>query len=191
VIPQAANSTGPTGLGSPVSNSSTSYRNGHCPTNGPPRPQYSNTAFANDIKGTGHVPRSSGRSSGLRQEVTPTKTPISAPGRNMHFTNSPTPSRVYGGTSSHDTNDFIGKSTAHVASPVSAPSYGVSSGDRTADLQGMEDSLRKILKLDSAGSSGVTGSPIGSISAAAVSVPNYVGGRPPSMNGMRNGVMGS
>ena len=77
-----------------------------------------------------------------------------------------------------------------MTSPVSTP-YGVSSDDRSADLQGMEDSLRKILKLDSAGSSGVTGSPIGSIPAAAVSVPNYVGGRPPPMSEMRNGVMGS
>ena len=51
-------------------------------------------------------------------------------------------------------------------------------------------SLRKILKLDSAGNSGVAGQ-VGSMPAAAVSVPNYVGGRPPPMNGMHNGVMGS
>jgi hypothetical protein len=54
----------------------------------------------------------------------------------------------------------------------------------------MEDSLRKILKLDPSGSSEITGQ-IGSMPAASVSVPNYVGGRPPPMNGMHNGVMGS
>jgi hypothetical protein len=51
----------------------------------------------------------------------------------------------------------------------------------------MEESLRRILKLDSARSSGVVG---GSLPAAS-SVPNYVDGRPPPMNGRHNGVMGS
>ena len=54
----------------------------------------------------------------------------------------------------------------------------------------MEESLRKILKLDSPGISGVAGQ-LGSVPAASVSVPNYVGGRAPPMSGMHNGVMGS
>jgi hypothetical protein len=62
------------------------------------------------------------------------------------------------------------------------------SENKSSDLQGMEDSLRRILKLDSARSSGITG---GSIPAASASVPNYVGGRSPPMNGMHNDVIGS
>jgi hypothetical protein len=44
------------------------------------------------------------------------------------------------------------------------------------------------LKLDSNISSGITS---GNLPAATASVPNYVGGRPPPMNGVHNGVTGS
>ena len=146
--------------------------------------------FSYDPKPPNHAPRTSGRASGLRQEVTPTRTPTKTPNRNNGYSTSPTPSRTYGNTSSSDTNDLIGNIRPHTSS-VQASSHGDSSGDRSADIQGMEESLRKILKLESTGSSGVTGQ-IGSVPVAAVSVPNYVGGRPPpSMNGMHNGVMGS
>jgi hypothetical protein len=156
------------------------------------RPQYNNNLFANDSKAPVHTPRMSGRSSGLRQEVTPTKTPIKTPDRNNSCNGSPTPSRVYRDTSPPDKNHLLVKSTTHTAPSVPG-SLGVSSDDRSADLQGMEDSLRKILKLDSVRSPGTTGHGIGSAPAAAtaVSVPNYVGGRHPPMNGMHNGVMGS
>jgi hypothetical protein len=76
----------------------------------------------------------------------------------------------------------------HVPSTGPISTTGLSSESKTADLRGMEDSLRRILKLDSAQGSGVVG---GSLPAASSSVPNYVGGRPPPMNGMHNGVMGS
>jgi hypothetical protein len=144
-----------------------------------------------DPKPPNHAPRITGRTSGLRQEVTPTMTPTRTPDRDTGYSTSPTPHRTYGNsnTSSSDTNDFIGNIKPH-ASLVHSSSHSISSGDRSADIQGMEDSLRKILKLDSAGSSSVTGG-IGSVPAAAVSVPDYVGGRPPPMNGMHNGVMGS
>lgn len=150
------------------------------------RAQYNNN-FMNDSRGPApHSHRNGGRSSGLRQEVTPSKTPTKTPDRHTPYAGSPTPARVYRGTSP-STNNRSGTSTAHAAPFVSNTS-GISSGDNSADLKGMEDSLRKILKLDSAGSSG---SGIFSVPVASASVPNYVGGRPPPMNGMHNGVLGS
>jgi hypothetical protein len=140
----------------------------------PKRTNYNNFPLSYDSKPTNHAPRTSGRTSGLRQEVTPTRTPTKTPDRNAGDSTSPTPFRTYGNTHASDTNDFIGNIKPHTSS------HGVSSGDRSTDIKGMEDSLRKILKLDSAGSSGVTGH-IGSAPAASVSVPNYVGGRPPPL----------
>ncbi|KAH6684452.1 hypothetical protein B0J14DRAFT_498049 [Halenospora varia] len=118
------------------------------------------------------------RASGLRQEVNPAKTPD----RSTHYSNSPTPSRMYGNMSSQNSNDFTGRyNTQKISSP--ALPYG-GSNNKGADLQGMEDSLRRILKLDPARSSGVTGS--GIEPTAAASVPNYVGGRvPPISSGMK------
>ncbi|CZR59994.1 uncharacterized protein PAC_09889 [Phialocephala subalpina] len=152
----------------------------------PQRPLYNGYQYSPDPKHQNNASRVPGRSSGLRQEVTPTKTPSRTQDRPGTYSNSATPTHIYGNPSLSDTrqvNDDFNHGT-------SASSFGALSGNRNPDLQGIEDSLRKILKLDSAGSSGVTNS-IGSQPAAAVSVPNYVGGRDPPMNGMHNGVMGS
>jgi hypothetical protein len=150
----------------------------------PQRSHQTNIPLSYDPKPPSYGPRTSGRTSGLRQEVTPTRTPTKTPDRNTGYSTSPTPSRTYGQSNSSDPNNYIGDIKPH-----SSPD-GVSTADRNADIQGMEESLRKILKLDSPGSSGVAGQ-IGSMPAATVSVPNYVGGRPPPMSGMHNGVMGS
>jgi hypothetical protein len=96
---------------------------------------------------------------------------------------------MYRNSTPSNTNEFIGTSIPNTPSPVPRSTYGASPGNSHADIKGMEDSLRKILKLDS--NPAVTGSGIGGMPAAAASVPNYVGGRPPPMNGMHNGVMGS
>ena len=88
-----------------------------------------------------------------------------------------------------NTNAFIRTSEANDPSPVPDPTSGTPPVPNHSDVKGMEDSLRRILKLDS--HQGVTGSGLGSMPAAAASVPNYVGGRAPPMNGMHNGVMGS
>jgi hypothetical protein len=134
-----------------------------------------------------HGPKTSGRpSSGLRQEVTPTKTPTKTPDRNANYATS-TPSRIYARPS--DANDFISTFTRSAVSPIPASPYGASPVNKPGDLKDMEDSLRKMLKLESAGSSGASGPGIGSVPAAAVS-PNYVDGRGP-LNGMHNGVVGS
>ena len=133
-------------------------------------------AFSHDSKPTNYAPRTSGRNSGLRQEVTPTRTPTKTLDRDTGYSTSPKPSRRNGSANSSDSSSLIGNNTSQT-SP-----QGVASGDRSADIKGMEDSLRKILKLDPTGSSGA---------GAAVSSPNHGGGSAPPMNGMQDGVMGS
>jgi hypothetical protein len=192
----SATPSGTNGLvSSNTSSTSTEHRSSSLPFSGPrgvaasPRPQINNYPFTQDLKTSTHGPRSSGRSSGLRQEVTPTSTPTKTPDRHLNYGTSPTPSRMYGHSS--DTSDFIGTFTRNATSPIPVSSYGVSSGTRSADLKGMEDSLRKILKLESAGSSGASVPGIGSVPVAAVSVSDYVGGGAPPMNSLHNGVMGA
>jgi hypothetical protein len=142
--------------------------------------------FNHDVKGSNTGPRASGRSSGLRQEVTPTKTPTRTPDRASFYESSPTPSRTYGQISPPNPNDLTTRFISRSASASPASQYGVSSGNGGADLQGMEDSLRKILKLDSARSSGA---PNSGVKSTTTTMPNYAGGRVPPMSGMNNGVM--
>jgi len=83
-------------------------------------------------------------------------------------------------------NDLTARFMSQHASP-STSTYGVSSGNRGADLEGIEDSLRKILKLDSGRHSGATDSGV----TATTAMPNYAGGRVPPMASMNHGVMRS
>jgi hypothetical protein len=129
--------------------------------------------------------RTPARSSGLRQEVASTKAHIVQYHNDSH-TNSPAPSRRCDNVSFSDTSQ-ANKQAAHGTSYLA----GLSSGNRSADLLGMEDSLRKLLKLDSAGSTGVTHTSVGSRSAAVASLPNNVGGRPQRTNGTQSGFTGS
>ncbi|CAG8959626.1 hypothetical protein HYFRA_00001529 [Hymenoscyphus fraxineus] len=94
------------------------------------------------------------RSSGLRQQVTPSKTPSTTPNRNNYYAHSTNPSQIYGHGTPTNAGNFMANTTSHASSSGSL-SFGVSSANRGADLQGMEDSLRKILKLDSSRSSAV------------------------------------
>jgi hypothetical protein len=133
------------------------------------------------------VPRPSTRSSGLRQEVTPTKTPTRTPDRNNVYGQQNNSLQASRGLSSgvSDFDLIFGSSKQMAVSNLPAPAEG------RCDLQGATDALRKILKLDDLNESSALDSGIGNMPRATTSVPNYVGGRPPPMNGMHNGVMGS
>jgi hypothetical protein len=137
-----------------------------------------------------HAPKTVGRtSSGLRQEVTPTKTPTKTPASNFNRSTSNTPSRVYGHPS--DSNDFISTFSQSTAPPIPAPNYGAPSENSSGDLKNMEDSLRRMLNLVSVGSSGASGQILDHAPTTAVPVPNYAGEGAPPLNGMHNGVMRS
>lgn len=126
--------------------------------------------FPSDTTLTNNTPRTSGRSSGLRQEVTPTKTPNKTPDRNTNYAHSPTPSRMYENYASLNTNELNSTASPHAQSPVPPSSYAVPPGNKNADIKGMEDSLRKMLKLDS--DPGVTRSSISGMPAATASLPH-------------------
>ena len=93
------------------------------------------------------------RSSGLRQEVDPTRTPTKTPERYTNYTSARPPSGFNG-----NHHSSVATSNMGASSPQSVTALGGSStGNRNPDLKGMEDTLRKMLKLDS-GSSSVHGS---------------------------------
>ncbi|KAK0100096.1 hypothetical protein ONS95_013092 [Cadophora gregata] len=126
-----------------------------------------------------------GRSSGLRQEVTPTKTPTKTPDRNNVFMNSLTPSRLPANAYTNG-NEFTAQRTSRT--PMDAPTFASNVGNSDPTIKGMEDSLRRILKLEPpvSSDSDVTQGP-----AASGSSLNYVGGRTPQMSGSNNGIMRS
>lgn len=125
--------------------------------------------------------RTGGRSSGLRQEVTPTKTPTRTPDRNHVYANSPTPSRLPPNAYSNG-NGYTNQFAPHTKAPIFAPN--AESSD--SSIKGMEESLRRMLKLDPAGPSEST---VGQGPSASGANPNYVSGRAPQMNGRHNGIM--
>jgi hypothetical protein len=130
-----------------------------------------NHLISQDIKHKSQNHRNLGRSSGLRQEVTPKRTPTETPDGSAHFADSPTTSRIYGNSSPSHIPKFTSIPTTHSTSMAPA----LASSDGNADIRGMEDSLRKILKLDSTSSNVQPG--VGGLQTASTSVPGYVGGR--------------
>jgi len=150
----------------------------------PNRPQANGYLLGTDQRMT-NGPRTAGRSSGLRQEVSPTKTPTRTPDRTHVYANSPTPSRNPTNTNTNG-NDFGAQFTSRTSADSST--FAPSSGNSDSTIKGMEDSLRRILKLEPTGSSATD---MGQGPAASVPTSNYVGGRTPQMNGRHNGVMRS
>lgn len=157
------------------------------------RPHPNNFPYLNDATTSRQSPRGGSRSSGLRQEFTSTTTPFQPPEQAAGpYPTPPSPSRPprldshpispnsSGNFNSTHTNSFT---------PASQPI--TPSGTRSTDFKEMEDSLRRILKLDPAPDTNVQAPRINRIPEATVSVPNCVGGRAPPMNGLHNGVMGS
>jgi hypothetical protein len=133
----------------------------------PSRQQYNNFPYFNDTTGGNNTMRGTPRSSGLRQEVTPTKTPVPTPERmdpSFSFLQTPSRNIKENGTSSRRrANNFTSNiSSSNVnASPSATPS-----SSQNADIRNMEESLRRILKLEP--SSGVFGG--GNISATYVPI---------------------
>lgn len=139
------------------------------------------------------LPRAHNRSSGLRQEVpfvTPDKI-ISTPNMHDQFRSPNTPSRGMNGSNlSQYPFENTSMRSAMGQGPPTARS-DITTG--SSELQGMEDTLRRMLNLGSANVQTPASSShgLGSLPEASNSVPNYVGGRAPPMNGLHNGVMGS
>ncbi|ESZ92283.1 hypothetical protein SBOR_7323 [Sclerotinia borealis F-4128] len=138
-------------------NSAIPYQGGYSSPSGsrsggmPGRSPQTNYKYRGDSRSTGDVPKSA--RSGLRQEVTPTKTPTRTPDRTNSYGPSQNPSQTYGDNFPATNN---GNSATQVtnSSPVPQVSSGTPPGNGNPDLRGMENDLRRMLKLDSPGFAG-------------------------------------
>ncbi|KAG9239409.1 hypothetical protein BJ875DRAFT_190141 [Amylocarpus encephaloides] len=167
ISPQAADTT--TIGSSPLTPKSLHSPNGQSSPVSSSRPQNDPHLVLQGNRAQNSGGRNPGRSSRLRQEVTSMRTPTMTPNRNSHFDHSQTPSRIYGNVMHSNSSNLLASSTSHSASPSPALSYGVSSSNRNADL---EDTLRKVLKLDSPRDSGA--SQAGMVGSTSAGVPNYI-----------------
>lgn len=117
------------------------------------RPPQNGYSFINGSGPSQDSPRGNSRSSGLRQEVTPTKTPNRTPDQLARvYANPSTPSRASKtdpNSTSRDTGSTIDGNRPAPSFPIQTPD--ASGGAATADLKGMEESLRRILKLEPLG----------------------------------------
>jgi hypothetical protein len=160
----------------------------------PSRPHQTSYPYINNSAASRHSPRGGSRSSGLRQEVTTTSTPFQVPEQIARpYPTPPSPSRPpkqeFQSSTSQNSGDNpdLERSTSYNSASQSV----MISGGRSNEFKEMEDSLRRILKLEPAKDTNVQATDIGRMPEATASVPNYVGGRAPPMDGMHNGVMGS
>lgn len=115
----------------------------------PSRPHHNNFPYINDSASSRHSPRGGSRSSGLRQEVTPATTPFQvseqAPGP---YPTPPSPSRPpRQDLQSVSRASGGGSDTARSTSYTAASQLAIPGGGSTS-VKEMEDSLRRILKLE-------------------------------------------
>jgi hypothetical protein len=146
--PAAPNQSGSNESGTSATNSrslSTNAANGTENNGFLQRPQRA-YPFHQETKSSNNIPRQIGRSSGLRQEVTSNSTPNLVPNHNNYYSGSPVIHRNPGNIPSYQshTNGALVPYLDSQGSPNS-----VLSGGRNADLKGMEDGLRKLLKISS------------------------------------------
>lgn len=173
----------------PNQNAQRASSHGSNNTYGSPQGRHGSFPYINEgPSGPGNGMRNMSRSSGLRQEVTPTKTPIPTPERMdgpSQFQQSPF--RNFKENTLSNTN-VLGNNFTYQQAPSGAavPQSAPASQTQNSDIRNMEDSLRRILKLEPGGS-GVfnAGGPAGS-----ASISGYDGGRSTSFGGV-NGVMGN
>jgi len=164
-----------------------------CSVGPPSRPLQNSFPYINDTASSRHSPRGGSRSSGLRQEVTPTTTlfQVSEQAAGPYPT-PPSPSRPpRQDFQSVSRTSSGGSDTARSTSYTAVSQPAIPSGGSSTNFKEMEDSLRRILKLEPAKDTNVQATGISRMPEVAASVPNYVGARAPPMSGMQNGVMGS
>lgn len=121
----------------------------------PQQQRHNGFPYMNDGSGYGSATRNTPRSSGLRQEVTPTKTPPERPDGSM-FQNSPSYNFK---ENSASRRHIPGSNLAFNQAPpnaVASPPVSTPSNINNSDIRTMEDSLRRILKLEPSGGSGVS-----------------------------------
>ncbi|KAI9746584.1 MAG: hypothetical protein M1818_000297 [Claussenomyces sp. TS43310] len=155
----------------------TAHRNANLPGVGPPntepphRGQAQYTPYSSHSV-TVHNTPSAARSSGLRQEMgfTPTKSTAASPGHQRPYPPNPsTPSRPSRDGSRSVSYSLNSNADTSTVPPPFATSTGATPG--STDLRGMEDSLRRLLKLEPSGGSDAQANGIGSAPSPNKSVP--------------------
>lgn len=140
-----------------TTNSAISYSGGQSSPVGPRsaglpgRSPQMNYKLKGDSRSSGDVPKSA--RSGLRQEVSSTKTPTRTPDRANSYGPSQSLSQIYGNNFATANNP---NNTTRVtdSSPAPQVSSGTIPGTSNPDFRGMENDLRRILKLESPGCAG-------------------------------------
>ncbi len=157
------------------------------------RPHANSFPYLNGAASSRHSPRGGSRSSGLRQELTSVNKSLQSQEQPTGpYQAPPSPSKPPRLDSRPISRNSSGNfDTAHSTPFVSASQPGTPSGIRNPTFKEMEDSLRRILKLEPVTDASAQVPGISRMPEATVSVPNYVSGRAPAMNGMHNGVVGS
>ncbi|KFY41117.1 hypothetical protein V494_03222 [Pseudogymnoascus sp. VKM F-4513 (FW-928)] len=117
----------------------------------PQQQRHNGFPYMNDMPGYGSVGRNTPRSSGLRQEVTPTKTPPERMDGSV-FQNSPSYNSK---ENSASRRNVAGSNLAFNQAPppnaVASPPVPTPSNINNTDIRTMEDSLRRMLKLEPSG----------------------------------------
>lgn len=149
--------------------------------------------YINDAAASRQSPRGGSRSSSLRQEVTPTTTPFTNPDQvGRSYPTPPSPSRPPKQDSQSLSRNSSGNFDSVHSSPfTSASQTSIPSGSRSTDYKEMENSLRRMLKLEPVADTSVQATCISRMPEGTISVPNYGVGQAPPMNGVHNGVIGS
>lgn len=122
----------------------------------PQQQRHNGYPYINDGPNFGSATRNTPRTSGLRQEVTPTKTP---PERNdgSVFQNSPSYNFKENSARRQATGSNLNFNQAPPpAAAVASPSVPTPSHINNSDIRTMEDSLRRMLKLEPSTGSGVS-----------------------------------
>lgn len=142
----------------------------------PPNIPYRNTSSYSTPVVARQPPLGGPRSSGLRREVTPDKTP----GQSLQHVHSSYPTPL--SSSRHSGNHFSMISPGFApncsTSYPSVSSSTLTSGNSGVELKEMEDSLRRILKLDVVTNPNIQSGSLGNVPPASVSTPNLVGSQP-------------
>ncbi|KFY22411.1 hypothetical protein V493_06596 [Pseudogymnoascus sp. VKM F-4281 (FW-2241)] len=151
--------------GSPTSNRAAAQPT---PPSGPRNNSYSSPQqqrhngfpYFNDGSNFGSATRNTPRTSGLRQEVTPTKTPPERMDGSI-FQNSPSYNvKENSASRRHMAGSNLAFNQAPPSNAAASPSVSTPSHINNSDIRTMEDSLRRILKLEPSAGSGASNSGI-------------------------------
>ncbi|OBT67201.1 hypothetical protein VE03_02756 [Pseudogymnoascus sp. 23342-1-I1] len=125
----------------------------------PQQQRHNGYPYINDGPNFGSATRNTPRTSGLRQEVTPTKTPPERMDGSI-FQNSPSFNFKENSARRNIAGSNLASNQAPIPNAAASPSVSTPSHINNSDIRTMEDNLRRMLKLEPSAGSGVSDSGI-------------------------------